>query len=142
MSTIFKAQDLRHPGAVVAVKVPLPQFSNGLGAWSMFQREAEIGGALDHPSILRFVALPPDKHRNYVVTECVEGKTLATRVGKGKAIAEPEALSKPTLENAIQAFKDLGYVEAVGEKKLRLAEAVRAEPARLKELGEQIRRFL
>jgi serine/threonine-protein kinase len=92
MSTIFKAQDLRHPGEVVAVKVPLPQFSNGLGAWSMFQREAEIGGALDHPSILRFVALPPDKHRNYVVTECVEGKTLATRVGKGKAIAEPEAL--------------------------------------------------
>jgi glycerol-3-phosphate O-acyltransferase len=57
-------------------------------------------------------------------------------------ITEPEALSKPTLENAILAFKDLGLVEAVGEKKLRLTEASRNDPAKLKELEEQIRRFL
>ncbi len=57
-------------------------------------------------------------------------------------ITEPEALSKPTLETAIQAFKELGLVEAVGEKKIRLSEAARSDPAKVKELGEQIRRFL
>jgi glycerol-3-phosphate O-acyltransferase len=57
-------------------------------------------------------------------------------------IGEPEALSRPSLENAVQSFKDLGLVEAVGEKKVRLTDAARNDPARLRDLGEQIRRFL
>jgi serine/threonine protein kinase len=92
MSTVFKARDLENPGQVVAVKVALPQYSSGLGSWSMFQREAEIGGKLDHPSIVRFIALAPNKHRSYVVTEYVAGATLATRVGNGRQLPEAEAL--------------------------------------------------
>ena len=92
MSTVFKASDLENAGQVVAVKVPLPQFSSGLGSWSMFQREAEIGGKLDHPYILRFVALPPRKNRIHIVTEYVAGTTLASRVGKGRRLPEAEAL--------------------------------------------------
>jgi serine/threonine protein kinase len=92
MSTVFKASDLENPGQLVAVKVPLPQFSIGVGSWSMFQREAEIGAKLDHPSILRFVALQPRKDRSHVVTEFVEGTTLSTRVGRGRRLAEAEAL--------------------------------------------------
>ena len=74
MSTVFKASDLENPGQLVAVKVPLPQFSIGVGSWSMFQREAEIGAKLDHPSILRFVALEPRRDRSHVVTEFVAGR--------------------------------------------------------------------
>jgi serine/threonine protein kinase len=92
MSTIFKASDLLRAGEVVAVKVPLPQYSSGLGTWSIFQREAEIGAGLDHPYILKFVAVPASKQRHYVVTEYVAGATLASRVGKGRTIAEREAL--------------------------------------------------
>jgi eukaryotic-like serine/threonine-protein kinase len=92
MSTVFKAADLENMGQVVAVKIPLPQYSSGLGAWSMFQRETEIGRQLDHPYILRFVALEPNK-RGYVVTEYVAGTSLATRVGKGRRLPEAEALS-------------------------------------------------
>jgi serine/threonine protein kinase len=92
MSTIFKATDLERPGEVVAVKVPLPQYSSGLGTWSIFQREAEIGTDLDHPYILKFVAVPANKHRQYVVTEYVAGATLASRIGKGRKLAEDEAL--------------------------------------------------
>jgi serine/threonine protein kinase len=92
MSTIFKALDLERSNQVVAVKVPLPQYSYSLGSWSMFQREAQIGMALDHPYILRFVKLEPSKHRNYVVTEYVEGTVLAKRIGKGQRIPETEAL--------------------------------------------------
>jgi eukaryotic-like serine/threonine-protein kinase len=92
MSTVFKATDLENAGQLVAVKVPLPQFSSGLGSWSMFQREAEIGGKLDHPYILRFVALPPRKNRIHIVTEYVAGTTLSSRVGKGRRLPEAEAL--------------------------------------------------
>ena len=92
MATVFKARDLANENRLVAVKVPLPQYASGLGSWSMFQREAEIGGSLDHPYVLHFVALPTNRHRNYVVTEYVAGTTLAARVGKGRAIAEADAL--------------------------------------------------
>jgi serine/threonine protein kinase len=91
MSTVFKAEDLDNDRRLVAVKVPLPQYSSGVGSWSMFQREAEIGRKLCHPYILRFIALSPLEQRSYVVTEFVAGTTLATRVGKGKRLAEPEA---------------------------------------------------
>jgi serine/threonine-protein kinase len=93
MSTLFKALDLENSSQVVAVKVPLPQYSSGLGSWSMFQREAQIGIELDHPYILRFIALKPDRHRSYVVTEYVPGTTLAARVGKGQRLKEAEALN-------------------------------------------------
>lgn len=92
MSTIFKAADLANSSRPVAVKVPLAQFSSGLGAWSMFQREAEIGMRLDHPYLLRFIPLEADRHRTHVVTEFVEGATLATRIGKGRRLEEAEAL--------------------------------------------------
>ena len=92
MSTVFKAEDLENARQAVAVKVPLPQYASGLGSWSMYQREAEIGGKLHHPGILRFIGLAPMKNRGYVVTEYLEGPTLAARIGKGRKLAEAEAL--------------------------------------------------
>lgn len=92
MSTVFKAADLENASRLVAVKVPLPLYASGLGSWSMFQREAEIGARLDHPYILRFIALAPSKHRSHVVTEYVAGATLATLVGRGRRLEEAEAL--------------------------------------------------
>jgi serine/threonine protein kinase len=93
MSTVFKARDLARASEVVAVKVPLPQYSNGLGSWSMFQREAQIGMGLNHPYVLRFIPLEPNQKRSYVVTEYVEGTTLGSRIGKGKKLPPAEALS-------------------------------------------------
>jgi serine/threonine protein kinase len=93
MSTVFKATDLERDGQLVAVKVPLPQFASGLGSWSMFQREAEIGARLDHPYLLRFVPLAPRKNRTHIVTEYVAGPTLADRVGRGRRLPEAEALA-------------------------------------------------
>jgi eukaryotic-like serine/threonine-protein kinase len=70
MSTVFKARDLEDHGRLVAVKVPLPQYSSGVGSWSMSQREAEIGAKLHHPYIVRFVPVAQNKHRTpLVVTE-------------------------------------------------------------------------
>jgi serine/threonine-protein kinase len=93
MSTIFKAEDLADGNRPVAVKVPLPIFSSGVGAWSLFQREEEIGLRLDHPFVLRFLRLAPDRRRNYVVTEYVPGRTLAAVLEERRPLPEPEALS-------------------------------------------------
>jgi serine/threonine-protein kinase len=93
MSTIFKAEDLADDRRPVALKVPLPMFSSGVGAWSLFQREEEIGCQLDHPFVLRFVRLPPDKRRSYIVTEFVPGRTLAALLAERRPLPEPEALS-------------------------------------------------
>jgi serine/threonine-protein kinase len=93
MSTVFKGRDLKNGGQDVAVKVPLPQYSSGVGSWSMTQREAEIGITLQHPYIVRFVPVTQDRRQTpIVVTEYVVGKTLATLIGKGRSLPEPEAL--------------------------------------------------
>jgi serine/threonine-protein kinase len=93
MAKIFKAHDLEDGCRPVVVKLPLPVFSSGVGAWSLFQQEEAIGRRLDHPYVLRFLPLPPDKRRSYVVTEYVPGQTLADHLARWGALPEPEALS-------------------------------------------------
>lgn len=93
MATILKAKDLADGSGFVAVKYPLPLFASGIGSWSMFQREEEIGRRLDHPYILKFLPLPADKHRSYLVTEFAPGPTLADRLAGGRALPESEALT-------------------------------------------------
>jgi serine/threonine-protein kinase len=93
MATIFKAKDLCDGGRAVAVKLPLPIFSSGVGAWSLFQQEESIGRRLDHPYVVHFLPLPDDKHRSYVVTEFVPGRTLADHLHDWGTLPEPEALA-------------------------------------------------
>jgi serine/threonine-protein kinase len=92
MATIFKARDLGDGGFPVVVKMPLPIFSSGIGAWSLFQQEEAIGRRLDHPYVLRFLKLPDDKRRSYVVTEYVPGRTLADHMHEWGPLPEAEAL--------------------------------------------------
>ena len=93
MATIFKAEDLADCGRAVAVKLPLPVFASGVGTWSLFQQEESIGRRLDHPYVLRFLPLPADQRRSYVVTEYVPGRTLADHLAEWGALPEPEALA-------------------------------------------------
>jgi serine/threonine protein kinase len=93
MATVFKAQDLADEERSVVVKIPLPMFASGLGAWSLFQKEEEIGRRLDHPYVLRFVPLAVDKRRSYVVTEHVPGRPLSDHLEELRVLPEREALA-------------------------------------------------
>jgi serine/threonine protein phosphatase PrpC len=74
MSTVFKAID-RQTGDTVAVKVPLMNLEADPAFYSRFEREEEIGKALDHPGILKIIPVP-QKSRPYIVMEYVKGQTL------------------------------------------------------------------
>lgn len=109
MATVFKAQDLAQGQRLVVVKVPLPIFAGGAGSWSFFQQEEAIGCRLDHPLVLRFVPLAPDRRRSYLATEFVSGRTLAEHLKERGVLPEPEALRL-----AGQLCAALEYLHGVG----------------------------
>jgi len=93
MATVFQAEDLQNQRQLVAVKVPHALFASGLGAWSRFEREAEIGAKLQHPSILKFIPVPGVGRGAYIVTEYLHGNTLAERLARHEPLPELEALA-------------------------------------------------
>jgi serine/threonine protein phosphatase PrpC len=74
MSTVFTATDRRN-GTTVALKVPLMNLEADPAFYSRFEREEEIGKALDHPGILKIIPVE-QKSRPYIVMEYVKGQTL------------------------------------------------------------------
>ena len=90
MATIFKATDLS-TGTGVAVKVPFMQFESDPGFYSRFLREEKIGLSLDHPYILKFIPVE-QRSRPYIVTEYLQGYTLAHLMKSVRPLPEKDAL--------------------------------------------------
>jgi serine/threonine-protein kinase len=90
MASIFKAID-RTTGQTVAVKVPFMRFESDPAFFSRFQREEEIGKALDHPGVLRIMDVEP-KSRPYIVMEFLEGETLRQVLSSVKQVPVGEAV--------------------------------------------------
>ena len=74
MASIFRATDLR-TGRPVAIKVPLPEMEQDPTFLARFEREAAIGGDLDHPGVMK-VFNEDDRSHLYMVMEWVEGREL------------------------------------------------------------------
>ena len=94
MASIFKALD-RESKAEVALKVPFMQYESDPAFYSRFEREEEIGRALDHPYILKIVAVEAKKKsRPYIAMELLSGKTLdqVMRVERPMSVSKAMAL--------------------------------------------------
>jgi len=63
-------------GALVALKVPLPQFANDSEFAARFQREIEIGQQLDHPNIVKVYGVIWDNAVPVMVMEYADGGSL------------------------------------------------------------------
>src|ERR1700677_1604607 len=74
MASIFRATDLR-TGQTVAIKVPHPEMESDPVFLARFEREAEIGGALDHPGVMK-VFTADSRSYLYMVMGWVEGRAL------------------------------------------------------------------
>jgi serine/threonine protein kinase len=74
MASIYKATDER-TGTQVAVKIPHPEVESEPAFFERFQREQDIGTKLDHPAVMKVLAVP-DRSQVYMVMEWVDGKLL------------------------------------------------------------------
>ncbi len=87
MTTIYRGTDVR-TGRAVAIKIPHFEMECDPAFFSRFQREAEIGRKLDHPSVAKVVS-NGDMSRVCIVMEWAEGKILRQILGEqGKLPAE------------------------------------------------------
>jgi serine/threonine-protein kinase len=92
MACIYKALD-RKTGQTVALKVPHMQFESDVAGATRFEREEEIGKALNHPSVLKIIPVEEQKSRPYIVMEYLEGRTLADLLKETKPLPEADAVA-------------------------------------------------
>jgi serine/threonine-protein kinase len=93
MGDVFEALD-RVEGSKVAVKVLRAEYLADESMRRRFRREGAVLKALDHPAVVRLLELGiEDDGLVFLVTEYVDGETLAERLSKGAlSIGEADAL--------------------------------------------------
>ncbi|MBI1799791.1 MAG: protein kinase [Candidatus Eisenbacteria bacterium] len=88
MGEVYRARDPRL-GRDVAIKVLPAAFASDAERMARFEREARLLASCQHPNIAAIYGLEEEAGRRFIVMECVEGATLAERVGaRGLPIAE------------------------------------------------------
>jgi eukaryotic-like serine/threonine-protein kinase len=82
MGEVYRARDTRL-NRTVAVKVLPAHLSENPGARERFDREARAISSLNHPNICILYDVGHQSGIDYLVTEFLEGETLADRLAKG-----------------------------------------------------------
>lgn len=111
MAVIYKARDTQNGNQLVAVKVPHLRYEADPAFFSRFQREEQIGQKLNHPFVLKFLPVGPQKSRPYIVTEYLRGCTLAHLLNAMRPLPEKDALKIASLLcEALQYLHSQGVV--------------------------------
>jgi hypothetical protein len=82
MGEVYRAWDTRLE-RTVAIKILPTHFSSSPEAAQHFEREAKTISKLNHPHICILHDIGSDSGLNYLVMECIEGETLASRLQRG-----------------------------------------------------------
>ena len=90
MGEVYRARDSKL-GRDVALKVLPEAFARDAARMARFQREAKVLASLNHPNIASIHGLEDSGNTHALVTELVEGPTLADRIHSGPVSIE-EAL--------------------------------------------------
>jgi serine/threonine-protein kinase len=90
MGSVFKAIDLS-TGDSVALKFPFFELESDPAFYSRFQRELEIGNRLNHPGVLKILAVEHPS-RPYLAMEYLDGETLWDRMQRDCPLPIDEAL--------------------------------------------------
>ena len=83
MGEVYRARDARLDRAV-AIKVLPESFASDADRLRRFEVEAKAAGALNHPNILVVHDIGWDRGAPYLVSELLEGESLASRLKRGK----------------------------------------------------------
>ena len=92
MARVHRAVDrqLRRP---VAVKILAPPYDRDRAFVERFRREARAAAGLGHPNIVAVFDTGSDDGTHYIVTELVEGETLAERIRREGPLPADEAVA-------------------------------------------------
>lgn len=107
MASIFRALDMS-TGMTVAVKVPHPEMECDPLFFDRFHREAEIGRKLDHPGVVKVLAVE-EPSRVYMAMEWAEGRPLREILDEQTKLPADEAV-----RIAVAVCEALGYIHAHG----------------------------
>lgn len=85
MSVVYKAKHLQTE-QTICIKVLLQSFIEAPEAVRRLRLEAKTLAGLNHPNILRIIALDKDEEQLFIVTEFIEGKTLTEILDAGSKL--------------------------------------------------------
>ncbi|MDH3623364.1 MAG: serine/threonine protein kinase [Myxococcales bacterium] len=110
MGDVYRATD-NQEGLTVAVKILRAEYLTDEAMRRRFRREGAVLKALDHPSIVRLLDLEIDETGLvFLVTELVEGPTLAERLAEGPIDLESASQLVTALCDALTAAHDHGVL--------------------------------
>ena len=108
MATVYRARD-GFLERTVAVKVLRPQYASDAEFRERFRREAQSAAALSHPNIVNVYDVGREDGSNYIVMECVDGRTLNDIiVGEGRLSVDR------TADYSMQILDALDHAHANG----------------------------
>ena len=117
MGEVYRARDPKL-GRDVAIKILPPAFTADPARLALFQREARMLAALNHPHIATIYSVEHSDGVHALTLELVEGETLARRLARSGAYgAEPTGASWPLdarLRVIAQAARALACAHAAG----------------------------
>jgi eukaryotic-like serine/threonine-protein kinase len=110
MARVLRGTD-RQLGRHVAIKVLSPPYDRDQAFVERFRREAHAAARLNHPSIVAVYDTGSDDGTHYIVTELVEGETLAELVARGGPLPPQRAVDISTeITRALAAAHQRGVV--------------------------------
>ncbi len=108
MATVYRATDT-FLQRTVAIKVLRPQYASDAEFRERFRREAQSAAALSHPNIVNVYDVGRDNGSNYIVMECVDGRTLNDII-----TSEGRLSADRTAEYSMQILDALGHAHSNG----------------------------
>jgi eukaryotic-like serine/threonine-protein kinase len=110
MARVLRGTD-RQLGRHVAIKVLSPPYDRDQAFVERFRREAHAAARLNHPSIVAVYDTGSDDGTHYIVTELVEGETLAELLERGGSLPLQRAVDISTeITRALAAAHERGVV--------------------------------
>jgi len=110
MARVYRGMD-RQLRRSVAVKVLAPPFDRDSSFLERFRREARAAAGLSHPNIVAVFDSGSDDGTHFIVTELVEGETLADRVGRDGPMPPADAVAVAVdIARALAAAHERGLI--------------------------------
>lgn len=109
MGIVYRGEDTRL-GRAVAVKFTPEAFARDRTALERFQREARAVSALNHPNVCTLFDVGEHEGRPFLVMECLEGRTLAARLGAGLLPLDDLIAFSIQIADALDAAHSKGIV--------------------------------